>query len=101
MAFTEIEDDLQEMVSFREDVTGISHTLFISPHAIWVAIDPPDSLNPACRMALVSLQGDVVAGEIEPALLQQVREFIARNRDVLVEYWDYRIDTDELRQRLN
>jgi len=32
MSFTEIEDDLQEMVSFREDVTGISHTLFISPH---------------------------------------------------------------------
>ena len=101
MAFTEIEDDLQEMVSFREDVTGISHTLFISPHAIWVAIDPPDSLNPACRMALVSLQGDVVAGEIEPALLQQVREFIARNREVLIDYWGYRIDTDEPRRSLN
>jgi len=52
-------------------------------------------------MALVSLQGDVVAGEIEPALLQQVREFIARNRDVLVEYWEYRIDTDEPRRSLN
>jgi hypothetical protein len=52
-------------------------------------------------MALVSLQGDVVAGEIEPPLLQQVREFIERNREVLIDYWEYRIDTDELRRRLS
>lgn len=104
---TGIEDELQEMVSYRKNVTGVDNTVFISPrgrarHAarVKVAIDPPDSLNPACRTASIALDGDVVAGEIEPPLLQQVREFIERNREVLMEYWNYEIDTDELRRRL-
>ena len=33
-------------------------------------------------------------------LLDQARQFITLNRDVLLDYWDYKIDTDELRQRL-
>jgi hypothetical protein len=104
---TEIEDELQEMISYRKNVTGVDHTLFISPRGyaqhsarVKVAIDPPDSLNPQCRTASISLSGDVVVGEIEPSLLQQVREFIARNREVLMDYWDYQIDTDELRQKI-
>ena len=108
MAFTEIEDELQEMVSYRKNVTGVDNTVFISPrghharHAarVKVAIDPPDSLNPACRTASILLSGNVTAGEIEPSLLQQVRKFIERNRAVLIDYWDYQIDTDELRRRL-
>jgi hypothetical protein len=32
--------------------------------------------------------------------LDQARRFIALNREVLLDYWDYKIDTDELRQRL-
>src|SRR5262245_48607874 len=49
----EIADDLQEMVSYRKNVTGVAHTLFISPKGnarhgprVKVAIDPPDSLDP-------------------------------------------------------
>jgi hypothetical protein len=30
----------------------------------------------------------------------QAQRFVALNRQVLSEYWHYRIDTDELRQRL-
>jgi hypothetical protein len=104
---TEIEDELQEMVSYRKNVTGVDNTVFISPrgrarHAarVKVAIDPPDSLNPACRTASISMDGDVVAGEIEPSLLRQVKAFIERNREVLIDYWEYQIDTDELRRRL-
>jgi hypothetical protein len=41
-----------------------------------------------------------VAGEVPPGLLDQARRFIDANRDVLLDYWEYRIDTDELRRRL-
>jgi hypothetical protein len=94
------EDELQETISFQKNVTNISHILFILPTRVTVAIDPPDSLNPQCRTASISISGNVVAGEIEQALLQQVREFIERNREVLTEYRDYKIDTDELRRGL-
>jgi hypothetical protein len=33
-------------------------------------------------------------------LLDQARRFIVLNRAVLIDYWEYRTDTDELRQRL-
>jgi hypothetical protein len=101
-------DALEEMVSYRRNVTGVSHTLFISPkgnarHAprIKVAIDPPDSIDPRGNVASVAIaDGSVVAGEIDPHLLAQVRAFIAVNRNVLRAYWEYKLDTDQLRKRL-
>jgi hypothetical protein len=96
---------LEEMVSFRKDATGIDHTIFISPrgqtrHAprIKVAIDPPDSLNPAAVTASIAIHdGSVVAGsDVAPALLRQLQQFVEANRPVLLDYWDYRIDTRQL-----
>jgi hypothetical protein len=97
-----------EMVSFRNDVTGVDNTIFISTrghtqHAsrIKLAIDPPDSLNPLSETASVAIgSGDVVAGEVPAKLLRQVRKFIELNRDVLLDYWDYRIDTKQLERAL-
>ena len=102
------EELLEEMVSYRKDVTGIENTIFISPkgntrHAprIKVAIDPPLSVDPRSKTASVAIaDGSVVAGEVPPWLLDQARRFIDANRDVLLDYWEYRIDTDELRRRL-
>jgi hypothetical protein len=102
------EELLEEMVSYRRDVTGVDHTIFISPkgntrHAprIKLAIDPPDSLDPRGKTASVAIgDGAVMAGEIPPRLLEQVRRFIDANREVLVDYWEYRIDTEALRRRL-
>jgi hypothetical protein len=99
---------LEEMVSYRKDATGIDNTIFISPrgqtrHAslIKVAIDPPDSLNPSTRTASVALHDGSVTGEhIPPGLHQQLRQFTDLNRDLLLAYWDYRIDTRELDRRL-
>lgn len=103
-----IYDELEEMVSYRKNVTGIDHTIFISPrgnarHAprIKVAIDPPDSLDPRSKVAVVSIYGDLVAGKISGGLLLQILNFIDRNREAINDYWEYRIDTDELRQRLH
>jgi hypothetical protein len=102
------EELLEEMVSYRKDVTGVENTVFISPkgntrHAprIKLAIDPPLSVDPRAKTASVAIaDGTVVAGEVPPRVLEQARRFIDANRDVLLDYWEYRIDTDELRRRL-
>ena len=102
------EELLEEMVSYRKNVTGIAHTVFISPrgktrHAprIKVAINPPDSVDPRAETASLAIAGgEVVAGSVPAPLVDQVRRFIGANREALLDYWDYRIDTDELRQRL-
>jgi hypothetical protein len=99
---------LEEMVSYRKDVTGVANTIFISPkgntrHAprVKIAIDPPSSVDPRSKTAAVSIaDGTVVAGEVPARLLEQVRQFIEANRGVLLDYWEYRIDTEELRRRL-
>ncbi len=102
------EELLEEMVSYRKDVTGVDHTIFISPkgntrHAprIKIAIDPPHTVDPRGKTASIAIvDGTVVAGDASPALLEQVRRFIDGNREVLLDYWDYRIDTETLRRRL-
>jgi hypothetical protein len=102
------EELLEEMVSYRKDVTGVENTIFISPkgntrHAprVKIAIDPPLSVDPRSKTASVTIvDGAVVVGEVPAWLLDQARRFIAANRDVLLDYWEYRIDTDELRRRL-
>ena len=102
------EELLEEMVSYRKNVTGVAHTIFISPrgktrHAprIKVAISPADSIDPRAETASVAIaDGEVVAGGVPAPLIDQVRRFIAVNRDALLDYWDYRIDIDQLRQRL-
>ena len=102
------EELLEEMVSYRKDVTGVENTIFISPkgntrHAprIKIAINPPLSIDPRTKTASVAIvDGTAVAGEVPPWLLDQARRFIDANRHVLLDYWEYRIDTDELRRRL-
>ena len=100
---------VEEMVSYRKDVTGIDHTVFISPKGhtrhgarIKLAIDPPDSVDPRGKTASIAVNdAKLVAGEkVPPVLLDQVRRFIELNRGVLVDYWEYRIDTEQLRRRI-
>jgi hypothetical protein len=100
---------LEEMVSYRKDITGVDNTIFISPkgrtrHAprIKLAIKPSDSINPDSVTASIEIgSGEVVAGEVPPtALRKQVQRFLELNRDVLLDYWHYRIDTAQLQRRL-
>lgn len=102
-------DLLEEMVSYRKDVTGVTNVVFISPkgftrHAarLKVAINPPDSIDPRSQTASIAIHdGSVVAGDpVPPDILDQVRRFIEANRDALLDYWEYRIDTNELAKRL-
>jgi NAD(P)H-dependent FMN reductase len=97
----------EEMVSYQKNVTGIDHTVFISPKGrtqhtarLKLAIDPPDTNNPHGKTASIAIEdGAVMAGSVPPALLK-VQQFIELNREVLLDYWEYRILTDELQRRL-
>jgi hypothetical protein len=110
-----ISDELAErelagdMVSYRKNKTGIDNVIFISPkgytrHAarIKVAIEPPHSLDTTTKTASIEISsGEVVAGELsDTQLLKQVQKFIELNRPVLIEYWNNKIATDELTDRL-
>ena len=95
-------DEFEEMVSYRKDVTGIDCTVFISPRGI--ARHSPRitiglGLDPRGNIATVTFDGAVI-GAIDPHLARQVKQFIELNRAVLLAYWRYEIDTDQLRQRL-
>jgi hypothetical protein len=98
----------EEMASFRKDTTGIENTIFISPRAgaqhaalIKIAIDPPHTLNPRCQSASVAIaDGEITEGDVPPPIRKQVQQFIDLNRDALVDYWEYRIDTGQLTRRL-
>jgi hypothetical protein len=102
------EELLEEMLSYQKNVTGVDNTIFISSKGnarpaprVKVAIDPPDSVDPRGSTASIAIvDGTVMAGEIPSALLEQVRRFIDTNRGALLDYWEYRIDTEALRRRL-
>ena len=100
------QDELEQMVSYRGNITGIAHTIFISPRGnirhgprVKVAINPRDSVAPRGIIATVTFEGKAI-GPIDPQLLRQVRRFIELNRDVLLDYWNEKIYTDELQARI-
>jgi hypothetical protein len=97
-----------QMVSLRKDITGVDNTIFVSTkgygrHAprIKIAIDPPNSFNETCENASIAIHDFGIKGaHVPPRLAQQAEQFIERNRDVLLGYWNGDFDTTELLQRL-
>src|SRR6266852_6327624 len=102
------EDSAGFMVSLRKDITGADHTIFVSTkgygrHAprIKIAIDPPDSFNEACESASMAIHDFNIRGAyVAPRIVEQAKQFIERNRDVLLGYWNGEFDTGELFERL-
>lgn len=114
-SIVDISDELAErellgdMVNYRKRTTGVNNTIFISQrgHAkhsarIKVAVDPPDSINVLSKQASIELStGKVVAGEAPSAeVLKQIQKFIELNRNTIIDYWESRISTEELQERL-
>ena len=101
-------NEVEDMVSLRPDTTGVDNTIFVSTrgyaqHAprIKIAVDPSDSLNAASKCALVAIHDFSVTGEgLSPYVYVQASDFIERNRDVLLAYWNCEIDTKEMISRL-
>jgi hypothetical protein len=102
------EDEAGHMVSIVQKRSGIDNTLFVSTkgnsrHAarIKIAIDPPNSLNETCKGASMALHDfSTVGAYMPPWLVEQVKKFIEINGAVLLDYWDAKIDTGELFERI-
>jgi hypothetical protein len=96
-------DEAADMVSLRRQRTGVDSTIFVSTkgyaqHAprIKIAVDPPHTFNATAKTASMAIHDFSVTGDLPPHVAEQAKQFIERNRDVLLRYWDYAIDTDEM-----
>jgi len=102
------EDELFEMVNLVPRLTGLPMTIWVSPRGnarhgprITVNMTHGRSVS-SSNLATVAVDVSpwLVAGYLSGADLQAVSDWVMRNEAVLVDYWDFRIDTDELLQRL-
>lgn len=97
-----------EMVNLVPRMTGLPMTVWASPrgqarHDVRIKVNPThgrqmvigDAVSVAVRPA-----ARVIAGALSPDDRQAVLQWIALNREALVDYWGFRIDTDEFLQRL-
>ena len=99
---------LGDMTSLRKKRTGVDNTIFVSTKGparhgarIKIAIDPPDSFNAACKTASMAIHDFSVTGAyVPPRIVEQAKQFIERNRDVLLDYWEAKFDTEEMLERL-
>lgn len=105
VALAEADKEVEDMVSLRSEKTGVDNTVFISTkgyaqHApcIKIAVDPPDTFNASSKSASMAIHdyGEYVA----PHIVEQAKRFIDRNREALLDYWECRIDTAQLIERL-
>lgn len=106
-ALDEEQEITASMAAFRKKTTGVDNTVFISAKVprhrprLKVAIDPPTHLDRFGDTASVAIaDGSILAGKLPPYVHMQVCDFLELNRDVLIDYWEQRIDDDELRERL-
>ena len=101
--------ETEDMAALRSGVTGVDNTVFVSPkgharHAarIKIAVDPPHSLDPTAKKASMAIHDyGTIGAYLPPQIIEQAKQFIERNRDVLLRYWNHEIDTDELTKQLS
>ena len=103
-------EEAEDMVNLRRNVTGVDATVFVStkgygPHApacIQIAVGDPASLNAATAgLASMAIRDCALTGAAPPPhIVEQAKQFIERNRETLLSYWDCQIDTPELVERL-
>lgn len=108
VALVEPDQEAEDAVSLRPEKTGVENTIFVStrgyaeysPH-IKIAVDPPHTFNAASKSASMAIHGHGIRGEsVAPHIAEQAKRFIDLNREALFDYWDCKIDTSQLIERL-
>jgi hypothetical protein len=97
-----------EMVNLVPRMTGLPMTIWASPrgqarHDVRIKVNPTHGRQMIIRDAIsvaVRPTPRVVSGTLSTADRQAVFQWIAMNEEALVDYWEFRTDTDELLQRL-
>ena len=108
LTLSEVDEEVADMVSLRSEKTGVQNTLFVSTkgygqHAprIKIAVDPPDTFNATSKSASMAIHDCSIRGEyVPPRVAEQAKQFIERNREALLDYWECKIDTVQLIERL-
>jgi hypothetical protein len=108
VALVEADQEVEDMVSLRPEKTGVENTVFVSTKGyaepaprIKIAVDPPHAFNATSKSASMAVHDHSIRGEsVAPHIAEQAKRFIDLNREVLLDYWDCKIDTAELIERL-
>jgi hypothetical protein len=101
-------DEIADMVSLRASTTEIANTIFISTQGyarhtprIKIAVDPSDALTARSKTVSMTIHDCRIIGSgLAPHIAVQAKQFIMRNRETLLDYWDGEIDTKQLIERL-
>jgi hypothetical protein len=108
VAFAEADEEVADMVSLRSEKTGVDNTIFVSTKGyaqhsprIKIAIGPPHTFNATSKSASMAIHDYSIKGEyVAPHTVEQAKQFIDRNREALLDYWECKIDTTQLIERL-
>lgn len=92
-----------EMVNLVPRMTGLPMTIWASPrgparHDVRIKVNSTHGRQMVIRDAIsvaVRPVPRVIAGALAPADRQAILGWIALNEEALVDYWEFRIDTDE------
>jgi hypothetical protein len=108
VALLETDQEAEDTVSLRAEKTGVENTIFVSTKGyaepaprIKIAVDPPHTFNATSKSASMAIHDHSIRGEsVAPHVAEQAKQFIDLNREALLEYWDCKIDTAQLIERL-
>jgi hypothetical protein len=108
VALAEADEEAADMVSLRSEKTGVDNTIFVSTKGytqhsprIKIAVDPPHTLNATSKSASMAIHDYNIRGEyVAPHIAEQAKQFIDRNREALLDYWECKIDTAQLIERV-
>jgi hypothetical protein len=108
VALVEADQEAEDMVSLRSEKTGVENTIFVSTKAhaeraplIKISVAPPDTFNATSKSASMAIHDCSIRGEsVAPHIAEQAKRFIDLNREALLDYWDTKIDTAQLVERL-
>jgi len=101
-------DELFSMVNLSPRLTGLPMTVWVSPrgqarHDVRIKVNLAHGRRMTIHdAAVVTVRPSPqdLSGQLPPADLQAVSAWIRLNEAALVDYWEFRIDTDELLQCL-
>jgi len=107
ISITRDDDDLFEMANLSPALTGLPMVIWVSErgrarHDVRIKVHMAHGRQMSIgNTATVAVRPTprLIAGQLTPANMQSVREWIQLNETALVDYWDGPIYTDALIQR--
>ena len=102
--------NLYEMANIKQSTSGLPVIIFISPkgranhgHRVKVQNNYSSNTQEGNFFSITisedpEIIGDI--GEVKSSDLRKIREFVIKNKEVLLDYWNDKIDTAEVIEKL-